>query len=171
MSGSKHIAFLGLGVMGGPMAGHLLRAGHSVTVYNRTAARAQAWLERFGGDGTARIAATPAAAAQGAQVVISCVGNDADLAQVMRGPDGALAALAAGALVIDHTTVGKQTQVTFGPDTILYGPEFTLTHTLLIGETSFNEITTTTNFINRTTTNTTASTKSAVYQITGVSSN
>lgn len=108
MSGSKHIAFLGLGVMGSPMAGHLLRAGHSVTVYNRTAARAQAWLERFGGDGTARIAATPAAAAQGAQVVISCVGNDADLAQVMRGPDGALAALAAGALVIDHTTVSAR---------------------------------------------------------------
>ena len=108
MSESKHIAFLGLGVMGGPMAGHLLRAGHSVTVYNRTAARAQAWLERFDGAGVARIAATPTAAAQGAQVVISCVGNDGDLAQVMRGPEGALAALEAGALVIDHTTVSAR---------------------------------------------------------------
>ena len=121
MSESKHIAFLGLGVMGGPMAGHLLRAGHSVTVYNRTAARAQAWLERFDGAGVARVAATPAAAAQGAQVVISCVGNDGDLAQVMRGPDGALAALGAGALVIDHTTVSARIARELAAECAAYG--------------------------------------------------
>ena len=108
MSGNKHIAFLGLGVLGGPMAGHLLRAGLTVTVYNRTGARAEAWLARFGGEGAARVAATPAAAAEGAEIVISCVGNDGDLAQVMRGPDGALAALAPGALAIDHTTVSAR---------------------------------------------------------------
>ena len=108
MSDTKRIAFLGLGVMGGPMARHLLNAGHTVTAYNRTAARAAAWLDAAGGPGRARIAPTPHAAAQGAEVVISCVGNDEDLAQVMRGPDGALAALAPGALVIDHTTVSAQ---------------------------------------------------------------
>lgn len=108
MSDTKRIAFLGLGVMGGPMARHLLNAGHTVTAYNRTAARAAAWLDAAGGPGMARIAPTPHAAAQGAEVVISCVGNDEDLAQVMRGPDGALAALAPGALVIDHTTVSAQ---------------------------------------------------------------
>ncbi|AZI36773.1 putative 3-hydroxyisobutyrate dehydrogenase [Caenibius tardaugens NBRC 16725] len=108
MSDSKHIAFLGLGVMGGPMAGHLLRAGHTVTAYNRTPARAQAWRDRFGSDGAAHIAATPAEAARDAQIVISCVGNDDDLSQVMRGPDGALATLAPGGLVIDHTTVSAR---------------------------------------------------------------
>ena len=111
MSDTKRIAFLGLGVMGGPMARHLLNAGHTVTAYNRTAARAAAWLDAAGGPGMARIAPTPHAAAQGAQgaqVLISCVGNDEDLAQVMRGPDGALAALAPGALVIDHTTVSAR---------------------------------------------------------------
>jgi len=108
MSDTKRIAFLGLGVMGGPMARHLLNAGHTVTAYNRTTARAAAWLDAAGGPGMARIAPTPHAAAQGAEVMISCVGNDDDLAQVMRGPDGALAALAPGALVIDHTTVSAQ---------------------------------------------------------------
>ncbi|MDD3799330.1 MAG: NAD(P)-dependent oxidoreductase [Novosphingobium sp.] len=108
MSDSKNIAFLGLGVMGGPMAGHLLNAGHSITAYNRTAARAESWLKRFGTMGDARLADTPAEAARGADIVISCVGNDDDLAQVMRGPDGALGALAPGALVIDHTTVSAR---------------------------------------------------------------
>ena len=105
MSDEPQIAFLGLGVMGGPMAGHLLRAGYPVTAYNRTPARADAWLERFGTNGKATLAATPAHAAQGADVVISCVGNDEDLAAVMLGPDGALASMKPGALVIDHTTV------------------------------------------------------------------
>lgn len=108
MSDSKHIAFLGLGVMGGPMARHLANAGHTVTGYNRTGSRAAAWREAMNGQGSVRTAATPAAAAQGAQVLITCVGNDDDLSQVLRGADGALAALAPGALVIDHTTVSAR---------------------------------------------------------------
>src|SRR5690606_30575025 len=105
MSEKPQIAFLGLGVMGGPMAGHLLRAGYRVTAYNRAPARAEAWLARVGGDGTATLAPTPAEAARSADVVVSCVGNDEDLAAVMFGPDGALGALVPGALAIDHTTV------------------------------------------------------------------
>lgn len=100
-----HIAFLGLGMMGGPMAGHLLRAGHRVKAYNRTPAKAEAWLEHFGSLGDAAIAATPAEAAREAEVVITCVGNDQDLAQVLMGSRGALVGLAKGGLVIDHTTV------------------------------------------------------------------
>jgi len=95
------IAFIGLGVMGYPMAGHLARAGHAVTVYNRTAARAAAWVAEHGGAS----AATPALAAAGKDVVLTCVGNDDDLRAVTLGPDGALAALRPGALYVDHTTV------------------------------------------------------------------
>jgi len=95
------IAFIGLGVMGYPMAGHLVRAGHAVTVYNRTAARAAAWVAEHGGAS----AATPALAAAGKDVVLTCVGNDDDLRAVTLGPDGALAALRPGALYVDHTTV------------------------------------------------------------------
>ena len=105
MSTPKHIAFLGLGMMGGPMAGHLLSAGHRVTAYNRTPSRAEAWLERFGAQGDARLAPSPAEAAREAEIVIACVGNDQDLAQVLLGSRGALASLARGRLVIDHTTV------------------------------------------------------------------
>jgi 3-hydroxyisobutyrate dehydrogenase len=95
------VAFLGLGVMGGPMARHLAAAGHEVTVYNRTAARAGAWVAAHGG-----IAApTPAEAARGAEVVLACVGNDNDLRAVCTGPEGAFAGMAAGSLFIDHTTV------------------------------------------------------------------
>ena len=94
------IAFLGLGTMGAPMAAHLLRAGHQVTVYNRTAAKAQAWVAAHGG----ACAATPAEAAAQAQLVVTCVGNDADLEQVLRGPQGACTTLAAGGIVVDHTT-------------------------------------------------------------------
>ncbi|OCC25224.1 oxidoreductase [Croceicoccus estronivorus] len=108
MSDSKNIAFLGLGVMGGPMAGHLLDAGHTVTAYNRTTARGEAWLRRFANAGDARLADTPAQAARNADIVISCVGNDDDLAAVMRGENGALGALAPGALIIDHTTVSAR---------------------------------------------------------------
>jgi len=104
MSQNMHVAFLGLGVMGGPMAGHLARAGHRVTVYNRTAARAEAWLEKHAGLDVAR-AESPAEAARGAQAVLSCVGNDDDLAQVTFGEEGALAAMEGGALFVDHTTV------------------------------------------------------------------
>src|SRR3546814_9002774 len=98
------IAFIGAGVMGGPMAGHLVQAGHAVTVYNRTRAKAEAWAAQHGG----RAAATPAEAAAGADVVLSCVGNDDDLAQVTLGRDGAFKAMKAGALFVDHTTVSAR---------------------------------------------------------------
>ncbi|SKB29828.1 NAD(P)-dependent oxidoreductase [Sphingopyxis flava] len=101
---SYRIAFIGTGVMGGPMAGHLARAGHSVTVYNRTRTKADAWREQYGGE----VAATPRAAAQGADVVLSCVGNDDDLAEVTLGSEGAFAAMRKGALFIDHTTVSAR---------------------------------------------------------------
>jgi len=106
MTAAKKIAFLGLGVMGGPMAGHLARAGHEVTLYNRSIARAEARAELLAAEGlNARIAAKPAEAAQGQDVVLTCVGNDDDLAAVVLGPDGALAAMKPGALFVDHTTV------------------------------------------------------------------
>jgi 3-hydroxyisobutyrate dehydrogenase len=95
------VAFLGLGVMGGPMARHLAQGGHAVTVYNRTAARAEAWVAANGGTA----APTPAAAAQGAEVVLACVGNDDDLRAVCTGTGGAFGAMAPGSLFIDHTTV------------------------------------------------------------------
>jgi len=106
MSTLQRIAFLGLGVMGGPMAGHLARAGHRVTAYNRTSSRAETWLARCRGQGLdVTTAPTPAEAAAGQDVVITCVGNDSDLDQVMLGESGALAAMHDGALFIDHTTV------------------------------------------------------------------
>ena len=95
------IAFLGLGIMGAPMARHLAQAGHDVTVFNRTMAKAAAWVAAHGG----QAAATPAAAAVDAEVVIACVGADDDLRAVTRGRDGAFAAMAPGSLFIDHTTV------------------------------------------------------------------
>jgi len=95
------LAFIGTGVMGAPMAGHLVAAGHDVTVYNRTAAKAVAWAAKYGGS----VADTPAAAARDAAAVFACVGNDDDLAAVTLGPDGAFAAMADGALFVDHTTV------------------------------------------------------------------
>jgi 3-hydroxyisobutyrate dehydrogenase len=106
MTDSKRIAFLGLGVMGAPMAGHLARAGHHVTVYNRTTARAEAWLARHSAEGLdVALATTPFKAAAGQDVVLTCVGNDRDLAEVVLGEAGALAGMAAGTLFIDHTTV------------------------------------------------------------------
>ncbi len=103
---SCKVAFLGLGVMGYPMAGHLARAGHQVTVYNRTTAKAQAWCAEFA-NGTAnavRLAATPKLAAQQADLVFCCVGNDDDLRSVTLGTDGAFAGMQAGRLFVDHTT-------------------------------------------------------------------
>lgn len=97
-------AFIGLGVMGFPMAGHLAGAGHRVVVYNRTRSRADQWVERYGGTS----AATPAAAAAGAEIVFSCVGNDADLRAVMFGGDGILAGAGAGAIIVDHTTASAK---------------------------------------------------------------
>ena len=106
MTDGKRIAFLGLGVMGAPMAGHLARGGHQVTVYNRTTATAEAWVARHAGEGLDVMrAATPAEAAAGQDLVLTCVGNDDDLAEVVLGGEGALAAMAPGALLVDHTTV------------------------------------------------------------------
>ena len=110
MTEAKRIAFLGLGVMGAPMAGHLARSGHRVTGYNRTAARAEAWRDRLATEGLdVATAATPAAASAGQDVVIACVGNDDDLAQVVLGQAGALAAMEPGSLFVDHTTVSPGT--------------------------------------------------------------
>ncbi len=97
---AKHTAFIGLGVMGFPMAGHLARAGHSVTVYNRTRAKAESWTAKHGG----RAAATPALAAAGAQIVMLCVGNDSDVRAVALGHDGALDSMKPGTILVDHTT-------------------------------------------------------------------
>lgn len=94
------LAFLGLGVMGFPMAGHLARVGHWVTVYNRTAATRERWLATYAGQG----AESPAAAADGAEVVFTCVGNDDDLRAVTVGPSGSFEALRAGAVHVDHST-------------------------------------------------------------------
>ena len=99
-----NVAFLGLGVMGGPMARHLAAKGHQVTVYNRTAAKAQSWVAAHGG----AHAATPREAAAGAAFVMACVGNDDDLRAICLGPDGAFAGMAAGAVFVDHTTVSAQ---------------------------------------------------------------
>jgi 3-hydroxyisobutyrate dehydrogenase len=100
MSTNAKTAFIGLGVMGFPMAGHLARAGHNVTVYNRTPAKATQWTEKHGG----KSAPTPAAAAAGAEFVMLCVGNDNDVRAVALGVDGALSAMQAGAVLVDHTT-------------------------------------------------------------------
>ena len=95
------VAFLGLGVMGYPMAGHLAKAGHSVTVYNRTIAKAEDWVAKHGGS----LAETPRTAAEGAEFVMACVGNDDDLRAVCAGENGALAGMSKSAVFVDHTTV------------------------------------------------------------------
>jgi 3-hydroxyisobutyrate dehydrogenase len=99
------VAFLGLGVMGYPMAGHLkTKGGHEVTVYNRTSAKADAWMAKFGGQS----AKTPKQAAEGQDFVLCCVGNDDDLRQVTLGPDGAFAGMKKGAIFVDHTTASAE---------------------------------------------------------------
>jgi 3-hydroxyisobutyrate dehydrogenase len=99
------VAFLGLGVMGFPMAGHLVKkGGHEVTVYNRTAAKAKQWVDKFGG----RAAPTPKAAAEGQDFVMCCVGNDNDLRAVTIGADGAFAGIKKGAVFVDHTTASAE---------------------------------------------------------------
>ncbi len=97
---SKKLAFIGLGVMGYPMAGHLQRAGHTVTVYNRSAAKAAAWVSEYGGQS----ASTPMLAAKNADIIFCCVGNDDDLRSVVLGADGAFAGMSKGAVFVDHTT-------------------------------------------------------------------
>ena len=98
------VAFLGLGVMGYPMAGHLQKAGHEVTVYNRTTAKAEKWVAEYGG----AMGATPAEAAADQDFVMACVGNDDDLREVCTGDGGALAAMKDGAIFVDHTTVSAK---------------------------------------------------------------
>ena len=98
------VAFLGLGVMGYPMAGHLQTAGHDVTVYNRTASKAEAWVAQHGG----AMAATPRAAAESADFVMACVGNDNDLHMVCTGNDGAFHGMTESAIFVDHTTVSAK---------------------------------------------------------------
>ena len=97
---SRRVAFLGLGVMGAPMAGHLAQAGHQVTVYNRTTAKAEAWTKQHGGG----FKATPRETVANADIVFCCVGNDDDLRSVTLGADGALAGMKPGAILVDHTT-------------------------------------------------------------------
>jgi len=95
-----HTAFIGLGVMGYPMAGYLAKNGHDVTVYNRTSAKAVAWCQEYGGQS----AATPAAAAKDAEIVFSCVGNDDDVREVLLGDTGVLTTISGGSIIVDHTT-------------------------------------------------------------------
>ncbi len=94
------VAFVGLGVMGYPMAGYLAKSGHDVTVFNRTQSKAESWCQEYGG----QQAATPAAAAENAEIVFSCVGNDDDVRAVLLGPDGVLDRMASGTILVDHTT-------------------------------------------------------------------
>lgn len=100
----KKIAFVGLGNMGFPMAGHLINKDYTVTVYNRTASVAERWVEQYGGE--SRL--TPAAAAEGAEVVITCVGNDNDLQAVVQGRDGVFSAMQSGCILLDHTTASAE---------------------------------------------------------------
>ena len=101
---ARTVAFLGLGVIGYPMAGHLVRAGHRVTVYNRTTAKSEAWCDQFTLGSRPKQAETPREAAQGAEIVFCCVGNDDDLRSVTLGANGAFAGMAPGAIFVDHTT-------------------------------------------------------------------
>lgn len=106
MSDTKSIAFIGLGVMGGPMAGYLVRAGHKVTGYNRTFAKAEAWSDTISEEGLfASIESDAPTAARDKEFVLTCLGNDDDVASVLFGEDGAIAAMKSGATLIDHTTV------------------------------------------------------------------
>lgn len=117
---ARDVAFLGLGVMGLPMAGHLARAGHRTTVYNRSAAKAAAWAAEYGG----RTAATPREAAQGAQIVFACVGNDDDLRSVVLGEHGAFAGMPPGAIFVDHTTASAEVARELGAEAERRGLKF-----------------------------------------------
>jgi len=105
---SKKVAFLGLGVMGYPMAAHLALAGHPVTVYNRTATKSIAFCAEYTSVGAPKLAETPRLAARGADIVFCCVGNDADLRSVTLGADGAFAGMEPGAIFVDHTTASAE---------------------------------------------------------------
>jgi 3-hydroxyisobutyrate dehydrogenase len=114
------LTFIGLGVMGAPMAGHLAKAGHEVTVYNRTQAKAEAWVGKHGG----KSAATPRAAAHGSELVFACVGNDDDVRAVTLGEHGALAGMAPGAVFVDHTTASAQVAMEMDQHTRKHGLHF-----------------------------------------------
>jgi 3-hydroxyisobutyrate dehydrogenase-like beta-hydroxyacid dehydrogenase len=101
---AEKVAFIGLGIMGYPMAGHLAKAGYALTVFNRTRSRAERWLQEYPG----RLAATPLEAARGAAFVFACVGNDEDVRQVTVGPEGAFHGMEAGAVFVDHTTASAR---------------------------------------------------------------
>ena len=116
----KKTAFIGMGVMGYPMAGHLKKAGHEVTVYNRTQAKAEQWAQEFGG----AFAATPAEAAKDADIVFSCVGNDDDLRSVVFGATGILAGMEPGAILVDHTTASAEVAREIGEATEGMGLRF-----------------------------------------------
>ncbi|MCC5879030.1 MAG: NAD(P)-dependent oxidoreductase [Idiomarina sp.] len=117
---SKKLAFIGMGVMGYPMAGHLQQAGYDVCVYNRTAAKAEKWCDTYGG----RAASTPAAAAQEADVVFVCVGNDDDVRSVVYGDEGVLANMQAGTILVDHTTASADLARELGAACAEQGVEF-----------------------------------------------
>ncbi len=114
------IAFVGLGVMGFPMAGHLQNAGYPVTVFNRTASKAQRWVADYGGN----TAPTPAAAASKADIVLTCVGNDDDLRHIVLGDDGILAGMRAGSLLVDHTTTSAELARALEKDLQAQGMDF-----------------------------------------------
>jgi len=116
----RRVAFLGLGVMGHPMAGHLARAGHHVTVYNRTPTKAAQWVAEYGG----RSAPTPRAAAAEADIVFACVGNDADLRAVTLGEQGAFAGMKPGAVFVDHTTASAEVARELSAAAVAHGLQF-----------------------------------------------
>lgn len=120
MTSVKRVAFVGLGAMGYPMAGHLVAAGHSVTVFNRTPERAQRWQDQYGG----AVAATPAEAAEGQDAVMLCVGNDDDVREVACGTHGVLRALPRGSLVIDHTTTSQALAIAVAREAGSFGVDF-----------------------------------------------
>jgi 3-hydroxyisobutyrate dehydrogenase len=117
---SRKVAFLGLGVMGFPMAGHLALAGHQVTVYNRSAEKRDAWRKEFGGSA----AATPREAVSGCELVFSCVGNDDDLRSIVLGEQGAFAGMKAGAILVDHTTASANVARELSADAKKLGLQF-----------------------------------------------
>ena len=120
MTSVKRVAFVGLGAMGYPMAGHLVAAGHSVTVFNRTPERAQRWQDQYGG----AVAATPAEAAEGQDAVMLCVGNDDDVREVACGTHGVLRDLPRGSLVIDHTTTSQALAIAVAREAASFGVDF-----------------------------------------------
>ena len=120
MTSAKRVAFIGLGAMGYPMAGHLATTGHTVTVFNRTQERAQRWREQYGG----AVATTPAEAAEGQDAVMLCVGNDDDVREVTCGSDGVLHALPRGSLLIDHTTASQELAVAIANQAAISGVAF-----------------------------------------------